>query len=252
MDVKTPEEIKIMREAGVRLARVIKALKPEIKAGVKTIDLDRKALELIKAEGCKPAFLGYQPGGAEAPFPFTVCASVNETVVHGLPSDYEIKDGDLVKIDLGLIHEGFYSDSAITVGVGDISAEEKKLIKVTEEALWKGIKECIPGNTLGDIGYAIGTHAEKFGFGVIRDLVGHGIGTALHEDPHVFNFGKPGHGQELVEGMVLAIEPMISLGGWKIRQKPDDSFVTADGSKAAHFEHTVAITSKGPKVLTVL
>lgn len=250
--LKTPEEIVLMRESGRRLAKVIKALRSEVVVGAKTIDLDTKARELIEAEGCKPAFLGYQPGGAEVPFPFTICSSINETVVHGLPSNYEIKDGDLVKLDFGLIYEGFYSDSAFTVGAGNTTKEEKELIKVTEEALWLGIKECIPGKTLGDIGAAIGGYVGKFGFGVIRELVGHGIGKSLHEEPYVFNFGKPGTGKKLEEGMVLAIEPMISLGTWKVKQLPDDSFVTTDGSKTAHFEHTVAITERGPKVLTVL
>lgn len=250
--LKTPEEIKIMREAGKRLAKVVKTLKSEVKEGVTTLELDKLARELIEAEGGKPSFLGYKPHGADVPFPYTLCSSVNDVVVHGLPSEYKIQNGDLVKIDLGLILEGFHSDTAITIGVGEITKEEKKLIRVTEEALWKGIELCRPGKTLGDLGAYMGAHIEKNGFGIVRDLVGHGIGKSLHEDPHVFNFGTPGYGEELREGMVLALEPMVTMGGWKIRQRPDDSFVTADGSKAAHFEHTVAITNKGPQVLTVL
>jgi len=248
--LKTPEEIDVMREAGKKLARVLDALKAEVKPGVKTLDLDTRARELIEAEGARPAFLGYQPSGAERPFPATVCISINETVVHGLPSDYVIKEGDLVKLDLGLIHRGFYSDAAVTVKAGEVSQKAAKLVWVTEEALKKGIAAAKIGSTLGDLGAVIGNFVKDNGFEVVKTLTGHGIGRDLHEDPYVFNFGRPGEGEELKEGMVLALEPMVTAGGARVRQLEDDSFVTADGSLAAHFEHTVAITKNGPEVLT--
>jgi len=248
--LKAPHEIEVMREAGRKLARVLSALKAEVKPGVKTLDLDTRARELIESEGARPAFLGYQPSGAEKPFPATICVSMNETVVHGLPSDYVIKEGDLVKLDLGLIHRGFYSDAAVTVKVGEVSEKAAKLVWVTEEALKKGIAAAKIGNTLGDLGAAIGNFVKDNGFEVVKTLTGHGIGRDLHEDPYVFNFGRPGEGEELKEGMVLALEPMVTAGGARVRQLEDDSFVTADGSLAAHFEHTVAITKNGPEVLT--
>jgi methionyl aminopeptidase len=248
--LKTIEELDVMREAGKKLARVLSVLKEEVKAGVKTLDLDARAKELIEGEGARPAFLGYTPGGTDKPYPFTLCASINETVVHGLPSDYVIQEGDLVKLDLGLIHRGFYSDAAVTVKVGEVTEEAKKLVWVTEEALKRGIAAAQIGTTLGDLGAAIGNFIKENKFGIVKTLTGHGIGRNLHEDPYVFNFGRPGEGEELKEGMVLALEPMVTAGGEKVKQMKDDSFVTVDGSLAAHFEHTVAITKNGPEVLT--
>lgn len=248
--LKTPEEIEIMAEAGKRLARVLATLKEVVKVGLTTAEIDAEALRLIMEAGCEPAFLGYTPGGAEHPYPATICASVNEGVVHGLPSDYELEDGDLLKLDMGLIYQGFYADMAITLGLGKISKEHQKLISTTRESLYKGIEAAKAGNRLGDIGFAVQAYVEKNGFSVIETLTGHGIGRRLHEDPYVFNYGEPGEGEKLVPGMVIAIEPMVSVGKAKVQQKKDDSFVTADGSFAAHFEHTVAITEKGPRILT--
>jgi len=250
--LKTNAEIEIMREAGRRLAGVLSVLRGEVYSGMSTNDIDQRAEALIRAGGDKPAFLGYQPNGADKPYPATICASVNEGVVHGLPSDRELMEGDVLKIDIGLIHKGFYSDMAITLGVGMISSEAKKLIQVTERAVHLGIEAARAGNTLGDIGFAIQTYVEQNGFGIVRALTGHGIGRALHEDPPVYNFGRKGGDERLVPGMVLAIEPMVTAGKYEVKQLRDDSFVTKDGSLGAHFEHTIAITEKGTKILTMV
>jgi methionyl aminopeptidase len=248
--LKTPEEIEIMAEAGQKLGRVLHALRVLVRVGVTTKYLDEASHALIKEEGAEPAFLNYRPPGSRKGYPFTLCASLNETVVHGLPSDYALKDGDLVKLDLGLKLKGFYVDSAITVGIGNISREAKKLMAITEEALAKGIKEARVGKTTGDIGYVIESCAKKNKFSIVESLTGHGIGRGLHEDPYVLNFGKPGSGEELRVGMVIAIEPMVAMGSGASQQLRDESFITKDGSLAAHFEHTVAITAKGPRILT--
>lgn len=250
ISIKTDKELEIMAEAGRRLARVMAELKKLPRIGITTNEIDQEAKRLIEEAGCKPAFLGYTPGGAGKPYSATICASLNEGVVHGLPTDVSLKDGDILKIDIGLIYQGLYSDMAITVGIGGISKADQKLISVTREALEKGIAAAKSGNTLGDIGYAIESHVKANGFSIVQDLTGHGIGRELHEDPYVFNYGKPGDGKKLWPGMVLALEPMVSAGGSKVRQLSDDSFITADKSNAAHFEHTIAITEKGPKILT--
>jgi methionyl aminopeptidase len=248
--LKTPEEIEIMADAGKKLARVLEALRALVRIGVTTKYLDEASRALIKAEGAEPAFLNYRPAGSRKGYPFTLCASINKTVVHGLPSGYAIQDGDLVKLDLGLKLKGFYADSAITVGVGNISREAGKLMAVTEEALVRGIKEARLGNTTGDIGNAIESYVKKNKFSIVESLTGHGIGRNLHEDPYVLNFGRPGTGEELRAGMVIAIEPMVAAGSGASEQLKDESFVTKDGSLSAHFEHTVAITAKGPRILT--
>ncbi|MDO8504528.1 MAG: type I methionyl aminopeptidase [Candidatus Liptonbacteria bacterium] len=250
--VRNSEEIEIMAEAGKRLAKVLSGLKEMVKIGLTTAELDFVAKRLIEEAGCTPAFLGYRPGGAEKPYPASICASVNDGVVHGLPSGYELKSGDILKLDLGLIYKSYYSDMAITIGVGKISKEQQNLISATREALDMAIAAAKPGNTLGDIGYAVQSHVRANGFSVVHDLTGHGIGKKLHEDPYVFNVGRPGEGERLEPGMVLALEPMVAMGKGRVRQLADDSFVTADGSMAAHFEHTVAITADGPRILTRL
>lgn len=247
---KTPAQIKIMAEAGRRLAQILQILKDEVGAGVSTMFLEKRSRELIEAAGAKPAFLNYRPTGGREAYPFSLCVSLNDTVVHGRPSDYIIKEGDLVKLDLGLKYKGFYVDSAVTVGVGEILPLTGKLMRVTEEALGLAVKETRPGGTLGDIGAAVEEYVKKNRLEVVRGLTGHGIGQGLHEEPSVFNFGRRGEGEKLEVGMVLAIEPMIATGIGRIKQLPDDSFVTADGSLAAHFEHTVAITPDGPRILT--
>ncbi len=252
MTPKTPEELKLMAEGGRRLARVLRAVAAAAKPGMRTIELDHLAYDLITKGGDKPAFLGYRPGGAGKPYPATLCASVNDGIVHGLPSNYILMDGDLLKLDLGLIHEKLYLDSAISVGIGKLTNEAKKLIAVTEKALTLGIAAAKAGNTLGDIGHAVQSYVEKNGFSVIRSLTGHGIGKKLHEDPHVYNFGKPGEGETLVPGMTIAIEPMVAAGRYELKQLKDDSFVTKDGSLGAHFEHTVVVTDRGARVLTMV
>ena len=250
VSLKSKEEVEAMAEGGKRLARVLAVTASRVKKGIKTAELDEAAFEFIKQEGCAPAFLGYTPGGAAKPYPATLCVSVNECVVHGLPSKYKVKDGDIVKLDLGLVFEGLYLDSAVSVGVGNMAPQAASLIATTEEALRRGIAKAAVGNTLGDIGWAIQECVKSAGFSVADLLTGHGIGRHLHEDPYVYNKGERGQGMSLVEGMVIAIEPMVAAGNGKVKQLSDDSFVTADGSLSAHFEHTVAITAGGPRVLT--
>lgn len=246
-----------MRRGGAILSNVLKKLAEAAKPDVVTLELDKLAEKLILQAGAKPAFKDYQPRGAIKPFPFTLCVSLNETIVHGLPSNYKLKTGDLLKLDIGLLYESFYVDSAITVlvnhnGQGIVDYELKQsLIDVTREALKKGIGAARAGNTLGDIGHAIQSYVEKNGFAVIRELVGHGIGKNLHEAPNVLNYGFPTRGAKLREGMTLAIEPMVSAGKTgEVILREDDSYETQDGSLAAQFEHTVAITKNNAIILT--
>jgi methionyl aminopeptidase len=213
--------------------------------GMTTKELDTIARERIKKEGAKPAFLGYRG------YPATLCISLNEEVVHGIPGQRKIKDGDIVSLDLGCVVDGFYGDSARTIGVGKVSAEALRLIKVTEESLHAGIATCHPGKRVGDIGHAVQQHAEANGYSVVRDFVGHGIGTSLHEDPQVPNYGPPGRRERLVPGMCLAIEPMVNVGGPGVRMLDDGwTAVTEDGKLSAHFELSVAITEHGPWILS--
>lgn len=248
--LKSPEEIEVMAKGGVILARVLQELKRETRVGVPTIDLDRVARKLVQEAGAKPAFLHYRPAGAKKAYPYTLCVSVNDVVVHGQPSVYKIREGDLVSLDLGLRYQGFYLDAAITVAVGDVGRRAEQLLTTTEEALALGIKAAKIGHTLGDIGAAVEKIVVKNKFSVVDGLTGHGIGESLHEDPTVFNVGRKGQGEKLTAGMVLAIEPMVAIGSGAIRQLLDESYGTADGSLAAHFEHTVAITAQGPRILT--
>ena len=251
MELRTPEEILIMAEGGQHLAEVLQQLRSEVKAGISTLALDKIAHDLIVNFGDIPAFLNYRPGGAQRAYPYTLCASVNDVIVHGQPSaQYMLEEGDIIKLDLGLKHKGLYLDSAITVAVGKISSQAKKLITVTEEALYAGIKEAKVGKTLGDVGFAIQKIVTKNGFSVAEGLTGHGIGKTLHDDPIVFNFGQKGRGEKLVAGMVLAIEPMVAVGRGDIVQLRDESYGMMDNSLSAQFEHTVAITEKGPQILT--
>jgi len=243
--VKTEEEIKIMAESGRILATVIKDLEKRVKPGVTTMELNDAAEALILSMGGKPAFKNYDG------FPYSLCASVNEVVVHGYPSNYILREGDIIGLDLGVIYKGYYSDSAITVAVGNISFEAQRLIKVTKTALRYGIKKAKIGNTVGDIGNTIQRYIETQGYGIVKELCGHGIGKKLHEEPQVLNFGKRGHGPKLVEGMVICIEPMITIGNPDLKKAKDGyGYATRDGSLSAHFEHTIAITKSGPKVLT--
>ncbi len=248
--LKTSEEIAIMAEGGRRLGEVLRALRATVHPGMTTKKLDQTAYQMIHKMGAKPAFLHYRPAGADRAYPYTLCTSVNSVVVHGQPSGYILLEGDILKLDLGLFYKGFATDAAITVPVGAVSREAKKLMVATEEALTAGIKEARIGKTLGDIGYVIEKIAKKNGFSVAEGLTGHGIGRAVHEDPTVFNAGRPGAGDALREGMVLAIEPMFAAKKGAIKQLRDESWATADGSLAAHFEHTIAVTKNGPRILT--
>lgn len=245
-------EIKKIALAGKILAKILETVKKEVRIGVSLRYLDRLAFQLAKKYKARPAFLGYQPDGAHQPYGASICASVNDVVVHGLPSDYKLQDADVLKIDFGIEYQNFFADAAITVGIGEISKEAKHLIETTELALKKAIKTAKPGRTLGDVGWIIEKTAEDNGLKVIKDLTGHGIGKELHEDPIIYNFGKKASGIRLEPGMVLAIEPMLAIGTEKIIQRPDESWATDDGSLSAHFEHTIAITESGSKALTML
>ncbi|MDP3729313.1 MAG: type I methionyl aminopeptidase [bacterium] len=248
--IKTEEQIKKIRIAGKILASVAKTVREAIKPGVSLIDLDQLTQKLIKEAGAEPTFLGYQPYGAKEPFPAAICTSVNDVVVHGIPTAYKIKSGDILSVDFGVTYDDYIADAAFTVGVGEIPLTSKRLIEVTEHALSVGIKECQAGKTLGDIGYAINKYVKSHKFLVVKGLSGHGVGIALYEDPPVFNEGQKNTGLKLKAGMILALEPMVSAGDPYIMQKEDDSYATRDKSLSAHFEHTVLITKKGPEILT--
>ena len=239
-------EIDAIREAARIVARTLKLLAQEVQPGVTTAELDHMAEEYIRSQGAAPAFKGYRG------FPATVCISINEEVVHGIPSSSRhVKEGDIVGLDLGCIVEGYYADCAFTLAVGDVPARVQELLDVTRESLELGIKECRPGRRLSDVSHAIQSHVEGHGFSIVRAFVGHGIGRALHEEPQVPNFGDPGRGPQLRPGMVLAIEPMVTMGSWEVKILDDGwTAVTKDGSLAAHFEHTIAVTESGPEVLT--
>jgi len=246
--LKTPEEIEIMAKSSRLVAETLEVLKREVRPGISTDDLDRMAESFIRLRGGIPAFKGYRN------YPRTLCASVNDQVVHGIPSRRPLREGDIVGLDLGVIVDGFYGDAAVTVPVGTIHPTAEELIRITQEALLKGIEQAVVGNRLYDISHAIQQHAEKAGFSVVTDFVGHGIGRQLHEEPQVPNYGKPGQGPRLQPGMVLAIEPMINVGGSEVRILDDQwTAVTRDGSLSAHFEHTIAIQPDGaPRILTRL
>ena len=254
--IKNNEEIKIMREAGRILAKIIDRLIKEVRPGISTFDLEILARQLMKEYEVESAFFGYLPdtssGSNQIGYPAVLCASVNDEVVHAIPSKTKIlRSGDIIGLDCGIKYKNFYSDMSKTVGVGKISPEAKKLIKVTEEALMRGIKKIKAGIHLGDISEEIQNHAEKNGFSVVRDLTGHGVGRKLHEPPVIFNYGVKGTGPVLEAGMTLAIEPMVNAGSFDVKELDNRwTIVTADGSLSAHFEHTVLVTKKGSEVLT--
>jgi methionyl aminopeptidase len=246
---KSPAEIDRMRTSGKILAATIERVLAKVRVGVTTAELDEIADTSIRSQGATPSFLGY----GHPPFPASICASINEEIVHGIPSpDRSVKDGDLLKLDFGAIWEGFHSDSAVTVIVGDArSADAEKLVRVTEDALEAGISQVKAGGRLSDIGAAVQQVAEGAGFSVVREYVGHGIGRSMHEDPQIPNYGEPGRGPQLKPGLVVAVEPMVNVGGWETRVLADDwTVVTADGALSAHFEHTIAVTEDGSEVLT--
>lgn len=248
--VKSKSQIEKIRKSSHILSYVLKILSKEVKPGVLPIDLDSLARKLIEEEGGTPAFLGYKPEGALHPFPYALCSSVNDVIVHGRPSDTPLKDGDIIKLDLGVNWHGGISDSAITVAVGNISKSTEHLLDLTKRALYFGIKQIASGKTVGDIGYAIEKTVINGGGIIIDGLTGHGVGNEVHEDPIIYNFGEPNTGVELKNGMVIAIEPMVSMKTGEIKQRQDDSFVTADGSMSAQFEHTVLVTKDGYEILT--
>lgn len=245
--LKTGRELKIMREACRISAGALKLIGSAVEPGVTTAELDRLAEKYILSQGAKPNFKNYQG------YPATACISINNEVIHGIPSKSRvIKEGDIVSVDLGAVFEGYHGDNAATFAAGSISPEVKRLMDVTKESLYEGIKMAVHGGRIGDIGNAIGRYVEDRGYSVVRQFVGHGIGTSLHEAPEVPNFGTAGRGVRLVNGMTLAIEPMVNAGGYDVKILPDKwTVVTADGSLSAHFEHTIAITPDGPKILTV-
>ncbi|NIO11021.1 MAG: type I methionyl aminopeptidase [Deltaproteobacteria bacterium] len=249
--LKSEREIEIMRRANVVVAEILEKLTETVAPGVSTLDLDRMAEEWTYKKNAKPAFKGYAVAGRV--YPYSLCTSVNEEVVHGMPSKRVLKEGDILGIDFGVIVDGFYGDSAVTVPVGKISEEAERLMQVTRDSLYRGIDELREGNRLGDLSSAIQNLVENAGFSVVREFVGHGIGKKLHEEPPVPNYGETGRGPRLVEGMVLAIEPMVNAGRPEVEVKEDGwTAVTRDRSLAAHFEHSVAITKNGPDILSRL
>ncbi len=247
--LKSSREIEIMRRANMIVAEVLQELKQKVAPGVTTLELDAVAEEMTLKKKAVPAFKGYNVAGRV--YPRCLCASINEEIVHGIPSNRALREGDIIGLDFGVIYEGFYGDSAITVGVGRVSDEAKRLMEVTQQALYRGIEELHDGKRLGDLGHAVQQTAEGAGYSVVRAFVGHGIGRKLHEEPPVPNYGEPDRGIRLREGMVLAIEPMVNMGSYEVEIKTDGwTAVTRDGSLAAHFEHSVAITKNGPYILS--
>lgn len=244
--LKSPREIEAMRRSGKITSSVLTDLMKAVRPGMSTAELDTLAERGIRSSGGVPTFKGYNG------FPGSICASVNDEVVHGIPGSRVLREGDLLSIDIGTTLDGYVSDSAATVPVGNVSQNAQRLLEVTQECLTIGIAEMRPGNHVGDIGAAVQAHAERHGFGVVRELVGHGVGRAMHEEPQVPNYGDRGTGMELRPGLVLALEPMITLRSPKVRILRDGwTVVTADGKLAAHFEHTIAVTEDGPKILTL-
>jgi methionyl aminopeptidase len=242
---RTPEELAKMRKAGRVVAEMLEKTRAAARPGVTTAELDTVARDVIDRRGAVSNFLGYHG------VPAVICTSPNAMIVHGIPGDYVLKDGDIISVDCGAIIEGYHGDAAITVAVGDVSAEAKRLLQVTEDSLEAAIKQMVDGNRLSDIGHAVQEVAEGAGYSVVREYVGHAIGTAMHEEPQVPNYGPPGKGLKLRPGHVFAVEPMVNVGGPETRLLPDGwSVMTADGSLSAHFEHTIAITDDGPQVFT--
>lgn len=245
MTRKTPAEIATMRASGRILARVMREVSAMIEPGITPKTLNDAAHKMIEAAGATPSFYKYRG------FPAAACISVNQVVVHGIPNEVPLKEGDICSLDFGVHYQGYHTDSAWTFPVGRISPQAERLLRVTEESLWEGIEQARPGRKLGDIGATVQQHVEKAGFHVVRDLVGHGIGRNLHEEPNVPNFGKYGKGATLSSGITLCIEPMVNAGTWKVIQLEDGwTIETADHGLSAHFEHTVAITDDGPEILT--
>src|SRR3989442_3691144 len=244
---KSQKEIEKMRATGRLVGQVLQALRRMVGRGVTTLEVDTAADKMIRDAGAYPTLKGYNG------FPFSICASVNEQIVHGFPSSYELREGDIFSIDIGVTLDGFVGDTAATIPVGQVSEDRLKLIRVTEECLQLAIDQCRVGNHVGDIGWAVQSHAEGHGYSVVRDYVGHGIGRRMHEDPQIPNYGKPGKGPKIKKGYVFAVEPMINLGSEHTKTLKDRwTVVTVDGQPSAHAEHTIAITDQGPEILTLI
>jgi methionyl aminopeptidase len=244
---KSQKEIEKMRAAGQLVGSVLCELRGLVAPGITTLEVDRAAEKMIRDAGAQPTFKGYNG------FPFSICASVNEQVVHGFPSAYKLQEGDIFSIDVGVTLEGFVGDTATTVPVGKVAEDRLRLMRITEECLELAIAQCRAGNHLGDIGFAVQSHAESHGYTIVRDYVGHGIGRRMHEDPQIPNYGKPGKGPKIKSGYVFALEPMVNMGTQHTKTLKDGwTVVTIDGQPSAHFEHTVAITEEGPEVLTLV
>jgi methionyl aminopeptidase len=254
IQIKSDSEIAKMREAGLVVGRTLEALAAAVAPGVTTADLDDLAESAIRAAGAIPSFKGYQPHPSVPPFPASICASVNDEIVHGIPGPRVLREGDIISIDCGAILDGWHGDAAVTVPVGEIPQATKELLRVTEEAMWRGLAAARAGGRLSDIGHAVESYARSQGdYGIVEEYGGHGIGTEMHQEPHVLNYGRPGRGPRMRAGLALAIEPMLTAGGQATQELADGWTVsTLDGGLAAHFEHTVAVTDRGPWVLTAL
>lgn len=250
--IKTKKEIDLIRESCVIVAKTLQLLKGYVKEGISTEELDKIAEDFVLSNNAKPAFKGYSQGGASIDFPGTICSSVDDEVVHGIPGLRVLKNGEIISIDMGVRKNGYYGDAAITVGVGEISETKKKLLEVTEKSLYKGIEEAKAHNRVHDISAAVQEYVESNGFSVVRDLCGHGVGKHLHEDPSIPNYGRKGTGAKLKNGMTLAIEPMINIGVYDVYQARDGwTILTADGEASAHFEHSIVVNDNTPEILTV-
>lgn len=253
ISIKSPKEIEYMRESGRIVALALSEIEKAIKPGITTHELDKIATDVLKYEGAIPSFKGQEGFEGSKPYPATICASVNNQVIHGIPGSYTLKEGDIISIDMGALKNGYHGDAARTFGVGKISEEAQKLIDATKGSFFEGLKFAKHGNRISDISHAVQEYAESFGFSVVREFVGHGIGSELHEDPQVPNYGKPGRGPRLSKGMIIAVEPMINQGGYDIEILKDGwTVVTKDGSLSAHYENTILITDGEPELLTLL
>ena len=249
--IKTKKEIDFIRESCRIVAETLQLVKSNVKIGISTLELDQIGEDYIRSNNASPAFKGYSQGGLPG-FPGSVCTSINDAVVHGIPASVKLKEGDVISLDVGVLKNNYYGDAAITVAVGEISSSKQKLLEVTEKSLYLGIDQARTGNRVHDISSAVQEYVEHNGFSIVRDLCGHGVGKFLHEDPAVPNFGKKGTGSKLKNGMTLAIEPMVNAGGYEVKTASDGwSVVTADGSPSAHFEHTILVLDSSPEILTI-
>ncbi len=248
---KSRKDLDRMREVGELIAEVREAVREMIAPGVTTLELNEAAAKMMNDAGARPAFLNYQPSGM-TPFPFVICASVNEQVVHGFSNEKPLQEGDILSVDMAAFYNGFVGDTAMTVAIGEVGEEVAQLIRVTEECLMLGIEQCRPNNRVGDIGAAIQKHAERYNYGIVRDYTGHGIGRSMHEAPQIANYGRPGTKEKIRAGYCFAIEPMLNMGTHETKTLDDKwTVITADGKPSAHCEHTIAVTPEGPEILTL-